>query len=194
MLTTEEFQCLKIAQRYQRHFSWVCVLSIYRIFWPHLINRIQWSTEWWRFFSQSLILMILWPVFIIIGLFEYLMVLIRFPQKFISTFRYHSSLRSPGEKSLVGINNAFSVLVDLPREYYIRCMDEWIGALYGEDVLAKKSFSLYVFQAKGPNNSASKAESTFNSNMRSDLVVARQGLSLELGHYLLDKPVKTKRV
>lgn len=192
MLTAKEFQCLKIAQRYQRRLSWVRVFSIYRIFWPHLISRVQWSTEWWRFFTQSLILLLLWPVLMVIGLFEYLMVLIRFPQQFISTFRYHSSLRSPGEKSLVGINNAFSVLVDLPRTYYIGCMDEWIGVLYGPNVLTDKSFSLYILQAQGHMASVSIAEASLDANIRSDIVVAREALSLELGHYLVNKSEKVK--
>ncbi len=186
MLTHKEYQCLKTAQSYRRKLAFVRLIGLHRIIWPDLLHRVKWSSSWWRFSIQLLILVLFWPVIIVLGLFEYLKGLISFPMRLLSSFQYNPSLRSPGEKSLVGIHNAFSVLLDLPRAYYMECMDDWVGILYGQEILLEKSFSRYVADVKVHKTNVAMDQEPLNFNLRSDLAVAREALSIDLGHYLLD--------
>lgn len=188
MLTAKECRCYRIAQGYRRQFLLHGVLSVYRIVWPRLLSRVSWSRDWSRRVAQIilLLLLLLWPVIVLWGLLEYVILLVRFPAELIGTYRVPKTVRSPGEKTLAGIHNAFQQVLELPDGMYIRCIDDWLPILFGERGEGQLMVE-FVERERQRQRAVEVSEFQLAAQMRSELAVAREKLSKRLGHYLSDQ-------
>jgi hypothetical protein len=189
MLTPEEFQCYKIAQSYRRKAVLLSLLSIHRIFWPSFVSRIAWS-QGWRLLVQGLIFLLLWPGIILWGIAEYLLLLLKSPWLLLGTFRVPKGVRSPGEKSLVGIHNAFQDVLDMPNSMYIHCIDSWLVVLFGA-LQPGATLREYVKIEQDRKQEVVESQFELAGQLRCEIAVARENLSRDLGHYLIDKAQST---
>ncbi len=183
MLTAKERRCYRVAQGYRRQFLLRGVFSVYRIVWPYLLSRVAWSRDWWRRAAQFILLLLLWPLIVLWGLLEYMVLLVRFPVEFIGTYRVPKTVRSPGEKTLAGIHNAFQQVLELPEGMYIRCIDDWLPILFGKRGEGQLMMA-FVDRERQRQRAAEVSEFQLAAQMRSELAVAREKLSKRLGHYL----------
>ncbi|GAB1259789.1 hypothetical protein [Aurantivibrio plasticivorans] len=111
--------------------------------------------------------------------------LVAFPFRYFSTFVIPGDLAAPGEKSLVGIHNAFAKYNTLGVDDYVDCMNEWITVLFGKDALEKHNLSGYLEAEVSRLRIERKhqADSEFAPTVRSLLANRRERLSRALGHY-----------
>ena len=184
LLSRSEFACFHIARRYQRHTLRRQVLALDHLLWPRALDRLRWSSSPLRRCGQGLVLAVSLPFIVIGQLLGRLLGLLLFPFRYARTFAIPRGLAAPGEKTLVGIHNAFARFFDLPPEAYINCVDEWIRALYGCERSLREYLSATVV-AEGVAESAAEgtAETDLSPSMRSYIAVARERLSKELGNY-----------
>ena len=126
---------------------------------------------------------VLWPIIILWGVAEYLLYLLKSPALLMSTYRVPDGIRSPGEKSLVGIHNAFLEVLDMPEPLYIRCVDEWVIVLFANKNKYGLSLSEYVNKERDRQTKASHDLDQFVGPFRNIISVARESLSRDLGHY-----------
>ena len=185
MLTAKERRCYRVAQGYRRQFLVYGVLAIYRIIWPRLLSRVLWSRQWWRRAAQILVLLLLWPAIALWGLLEYVLLLLRFPAALADTYKVPKAVRSPGEKTLVGIHSAFQHILDLPDGMYVCCIDEWLPILFGARGEGQL-MAQYVEREHQRQQAVEVSEFQLAAQMRSELAIAREKLSKRLGHYLAD--------
>lgn len=186
LVTKEEAACYRLAQAYRRRQLWRGVLSIRSVLWPVFLDELAWSGIWWRRAGQLLMLLALWPLLVLGGLFRFCGNLLLMPSRLIACYQVPKDLRSPGEKSLIGIANAFSPVLDLPEQDYIRCVNRWVSILYGDGVALKRNLSVYLVDLKRQQKGFRDVPSQ-SKGARRDLVIARERLSKDLGHYLADK-------
>lgn len=188
LVTQEEASCYRLAQAYRRRKLWQGVLSLRSVLWPVFLDELEWSDVWWRRCGQLLMLMALWPLLVLGGLFRLFGNLLLLPSRLLACYQVPKGLRSPGEKSLVGIINAFYPVLDLDDEDYIRCINRWVSTLYGDKLALERNLSVYLLQLKQQKQDLHDESYDPSKGARRDLVVARERLSKDLGHYLVDKP------
>jgi len=185
LVTSEEAACYRLAQAYRRRQLWRDVASLRAVFWPVFLDELAWSDIWWRRSGQLLMLLVLWPLLVLGGGFRLCGNLLLLPSRLLACYQVPQDLRSPGEKSLIGITNAFTPVLDLSEEDYIRCVNRWVSILYGEEVALEHNLSVYLVRLK--QQKGLRGSSAQSNGARRDLVVARERLSKDLGHYLADK-------
>ncbi len=184
LLTDQEFQCYRYAKQLRRRALWRGVRAIQRILWPELLDNVEWSRVFWRKFLQLFILTLMWPIIALWGLAVYLVTLVKFPFKLFQTWLVPSTLRAPGEKTLVGIHNAFNSVLDLEQSDYIECINGWVSILFGASVALDKNLSIYLLQVSSERKDIDHRTGAVAEGLRSNLSVAREYLSRDLGHYL----------
>ncbi len=184
LLTDQEFQCYRYAKQLRQRALWRTVYSVHRIFWPELLDAIEWSTVPWRRLTQFFVLTLVWPVIMLWGLGVYLVALIKFPFKLFQTWLVPNALRAPGEKTLIGIHNAFSPVLDLDQTDYIECINGWVAILFGDGIALDRNLSIYLLQVSSERKDIDHRTGAVAEGLRSNLSVAREYLSRDLGHYL----------
>lgn len=184
LLTDQEFQCYRLAKRLRQRALWRTIFSVYRIVWPELLDSVEWSSVLWRKLMQLIVLATVWPLIVLWGLAVYLIGLIKFPFKLLQTWLVPSTLRAPGEKTLMGIHNAFGPVLDLEQGDYIECIDGWVSILFGAGVALDKNLSIYLLQVSSERKDIDHRTGAVAEGLRSNLSVAREYLSRDLGHYL----------
>ncbi|MGH1372919.1 MAG: hypothetical protein ACRBBW_12825 [Cellvibrionaceae bacterium] len=184
LLTDQEFQCYRYARRLRQRALWRKIYSVHRILWPELLDSVDWSPVLWRKLSQLAVLMLVWPLIVVWGLAVYLLALVQFPFKLFQTWLVPDSLRAPGEKTLMGIHNAFSSAIDLSQADYIECIDGWVSILFGATIALDKNLSIYLLQVSSERKDIDHRTGAVAEGLRSNLSVAREYLSRDLGHYL----------
>lgn len=187
MLTAEEQHCLDIAQSLRQRALKRQVYSVSSIVWPKPLRGLAWSDIRWRRVLQGGCLVLIWPLVFLAGLMYYLWCLICFPFRYCQTFMLPKGLKSPGEKTLLGMDNAFKPVLRLSDRDYIECVDQWVVILFGGAVAQEKSLSVYLARIAAERSAILGVDGTVNSRdsgFRSELRIAKQRLSLDLGHYL----------
>lgn len=188
ILADKEQRCYRVAQQYRRKYLLSGFVGLHHIVWPRIMSRVTWSETLWRKGLQYLLFVLVWPVLVLWGLLAYILLLIRFPVDYVKTFTVRTGVRSPGEKTLSGIHNAFHNMLDLPDALYIACMDEWIVILF--DISVDKQYMLkFVERERKLQKNVEVSGFHLNQQMRSEVAVAREKLSKKLGHYLSDQAV-----
>jgi len=132
-------------------------------------------------------LLALWPLLVLGGLFRLCGNLLLLPSGLMACYQVPKELRSPGEKSLIGIVNAFHPVLDLDEDDYIRCMNGWVSILYGDAVALESNLSVYLTRLREQQKGLRDDSDGPSKAARRDLVIARERLSKDLGHYLVDK-------
>ncbi len=84
--------------------------------------------------------LVLLPFSLLVWLLSLAYESIRFPIVFVETL-FPPKSYSVGERNIQGIHNVFVAYAPLTPDNYIRCVDEWIGILYGPEVLKACSFT-----------------------------------------------------
>jgi len=166
---------------------WRSVLSVRSLLWPVFLDELEWSNIWWRRSGQLLMLLTLWPLLVLGGLFRLCGNLLLLPSRLLACYQVPKGLRSPGEKSLIGIANAFHPALDLEDDDYIRCINRWVSILYGAEVALKSNLSVYLTRLRVQQKGLRDDSGGSSKAARRYLVVARERLSKDLGHYLVDK-------
>lgn len=184
LLTDQEFQCYRLAKHLRQRALLRTILAIYRIVWPEILDSIEWSSTPWRMALQLLLLGLLWPLVALWGFSLYLFSVIQFPFKYLQTWLVPANLRAPGEKTLIGIHNAFAPALELDQADYIECIDGWVSILFGEQTALDKNLSIYLLQVSSERKDIDPRTGAVAEGLRSNLSVARDYLSRDLGHYL----------
>ncbi|WP_439134922.1 hypothetical protein [Pseudomaricurvus sp.] len=187
LLAPEEMRCYQYAQNLRQRALKRRLGSIKRIVWPRLVRELSWSEVHWRRILQGVCLALVWPLIILGGLIHYLWNLMVFPFLYFQTLSLPKGLKAPGEKTLMGMNNAFQPVLTLNERDYIECLDQWVVILFGADVSKEKSLSIYLSTVAGERRATLGSAEVANScenGLRSNLFIARQRLSRDLGHYL----------
>lgn len=185
LLTNRESQCYDVAQRQRRLALKRRIVGLHRIFWPAIMDNVGWSAQWWRLGLQALLLLALWPLLTFWGLISYLARLIQFPYHYWQTMRVPAALKAPGEKTLIGIHNAFGSVLEMDEADYIECLDRWVECLFGPEIAKEKRLSLYLAKLSGERKDIDYRTGAVAKGLRSNLSVAREYLSKDLGHYLV---------
>ncbi|MAZ86318.1 MAG: hypothetical protein CL693_01620 [Cellvibrionaceae bacterium] len=184
LLTDQEFRCYEFAKKLRRRALVRKIFAVHRILWPELLDSIQWSSSRWRYALQILLLVGFWPLLAIWGLAVYLTGLLMSPLKFIQTGMVPENLRAPGEKTLTGIYNAFIPMLELEQSDYVECINGWVAILFGESVALDKNLSIYLLDVSSERRDIDPRTGAVAEGLRSNLSVAREYLSRDLGHYL----------
>jgi len=184
LLTDQEFQCYGLAKHLRQRALLRTLLAIYRVVWPEILDSIEWSSTAWRRALQLLLLGLMWPVVGLWGLSVYLLAVIKFPFKYLQTWLVPTNLRAPGEKTLTGIHNAFGPALELDQADYIECIDGWVSILFGAATSLDKNLSIYLLQVSSERKDIDPRTGKVAEGLRSNLSVARDYLSRDLGHYL----------
>jgi len=188
LLTDAESRCFDIARNYQRKglVRSLAPRELWR--WRNEFHKLGWSKNGLVLGIQGLILalalipMSLWLIA------KCCLRLILFPYRYLLTFIVPKDLKAPGEKTLVGLHNAFHSHLNLGATDYIACLNDWIKILYGEKTLDQHNLQqlmeteLKKVHYQGQNDDLS-------GSLRSVVAVSREKLSKELGHYLKSQRV-----
>jgi hypothetical protein len=190
LFTQSELVCWQIYRLYQRRQLRSDLMAWGDVFWPRFLRHLSWPEAYALKLIQLLIILAVWPMLLIGALLQMLAKWLWFPARFLATFFTPKTLHAPGEKSLLGLHNAFvsaSVSsVSLSDALYIDCIDEWVEQLYGPEVAAKRSLSVYLRQLEDERRGLT-LEVNLEASLRDELAVARERLSRDLGHYLIDE-------
>jgi hypothetical protein len=194
LVTQEELSCWRIYRRYQRQQLFKDAAALDLVVWPLFLRHLQWPISPFVRCIQALLVMGVWPLLFIGALTRLLVNWLMFPARFIATLITPNQLQAPGEKSLLGLHNAFACLgissIVLSEPLYIACFDEWIGLLYGDQVAKDKSLGMYIRRVER-ERAEMEVSKPLEASLRDEVAVARERLSRDLGHYLVDvRPVK----
>lgn len=187
LLTSVELQCFKVARSYQRK---VLVRRLLQSDYKAVragFGRLGWSKNPVILGIQWVILIFSAPFLLVWLLLRFAASLLSFPFSYLHTFLTPKDLAAPGEKTLVGIYNAFNRYMNLDAVSYIACLNDWIRILYGDDVLKKYNLNAYLsaeLQRLGISEQHAREPHLFTPHLRSILGVSREKLSKTLGHYL----------
>ncbi len=184
LLTDQEFRCYEFAKKLRRRALARKAFALHRILWPEFLDSIQWSSSRWRYALQILLLIVFWPVLALWGLSLYVFVLILFPFRFVKTWLVPENLRAPGEKTLTGIHNAFAPMLEFEQSDYVECINGWVAILFGESIALDKNLSVYLLDVSSQRRDIDPRTGAVAEGLRSNLSVAREYLSRDLGHYL----------
>lgn len=189
LVTSAEACCYKQAQRTRRRLAWRRVLSLKPLYWPDALSQLQWASSPLQRSGQIALVVFAWPLLFIFGVMNLVGSFLMLPSRLLNTFIVPRELRSPGEKSLQGIHNAFKPVLDMPEADYIRCINDWVASLYGEEVALEKNLSVYLLdlEKKRMNHRLSQDQKIRQLKPRHQISIARELLSRDLGHYLLDE-------
>ncbi len=184
LLTEAESECFEIARNYQRRELIRSLAAPELNHWREGFNKLGWSKNALVFGAQSLILLIaLGPMLIWLG-FKWVFRLIVFPFRYIKTFFVPKTLSAPGEKTLVGLHNAFSMHMNLGASDYVCCLNDWIRVLYGENKLSERQLNdLVGDELRNIQFHTADTDSDLTLAHRSMVSVSREKLSKALGHY-----------
>ncbi len=184
LLTDQEFRCYEYAKKLRRRALARKVFALHRILWPEVLDSIQWSASRWRCALQIVLMVGFWPLLALWGLSLYLLGLLLFPFQFIRTWIVPENLRAPGEKTLTGIHNAFTPMLEFDQADYVECINGWVAILFGENVALDKNLSTYLLDVSSQRRDIDPRTGAVAEGLRSNLSVAREYLSRDLGHYL----------
>ena len=194
LLTSAELQCFKVARSYQRKVLVRRLLkSDYRAVTAGF-GRLGWSKNPVILAIQWVILIIAAPFLLAWLLLRLVVSLLLFPFRYVYTYFTPTDLAAPGEKTLVGIYNAFNRYMNLDAASYIACLNDWIRILYGEEVFRKYNVNGYLsaeLERLGIDERKAREPQQFTPHLRSILSVSREKLSKTLGHYLKQQKQQT---
>ncbi len=194
LVTQEELSCWRIYRRYQRQQLFKDAMALDLVLWPLFLRHLQWPLSLFTRCIQALLVVGVWPLLFIGALIRLLVNWLMFPARLIATLITPNQFQAPGEKSLLGLHNAFACLgissIVLSEPLYIACIDEWIGLLYGDQVAKDKSLGMYICRVERERAELDASE-PLGASLRDEVTVARERLSRDLGHYLVEgRPVK----
>ncbi len=194
LVTQEELSCWRIYRRYQRQQLFKDAMALDLVLWPLFLRHLQWPLSLFMRCIQALLVVGVWPLLFIGALIRLLVNWLMFPARLIATLITPNQFQAPGEKSLLGLHNAFACLgissIVLSEPLYIACIDEWIGLLYGDQVAKDKSLGMYICRVERERAELDASE-PLGASLRDEVTVARERLSRDLGHYLVEgRPVK----
>lgn len=181
LLTDAEYRCFFVARTFQRKHLVRTLIPREIKRWRKGLRTLGWSRNPFIFIVQFLVIcfaaipMSLWVILKGIGL------LLVFPFRYIGSFITPKSLQAPGEKTLVGIHNAFSKYIQLGTIDTIACLKEWIEILYGDRASQHHEVKTWMEQETIKLKQQNSDELT--PAMRSLVAVSREKLSKQLGHY-----------
>lgn len=192
MLTPKERNCLDFALHLRQRALRRRLTSFRSVFWPRPLRNLAWSEVRWRRFLQGLCLTLIWPLFFLGGLLRYLWSLVSFPFRYYRTLVLPKGIRSPGEKTLLGMDNAFKPVLVLNERDYIECVDQWVEILFGAATAREKSLTVYLSSVSAERCAILGVDAceSNDSGFRSEIRIAKQRLSRDLGHYL--SPTRTQ--
>ncbi len=194
LVTQEELSCWRIYRRYQRQQLFKDVMALDLVAWPLFLRQLQWPASPIMRGIQALLVVGVWPLLFVGAFIRLFASWLTFPARLIATLITPNKLQAPGEKSLMGLHNAFACLgissIVLSEPLYIACIDEWIGLLYGEQIAKDKSLGMYIHRVECERAELDASE-PLGASLRDEVTVARERLSRDLGHYLVEgRPVK----
>ncbi len=194
LVTQEELSCWRIYRRYQRQQLFKEALALDCLVWPLFLRRLEWPDSLAMKFIQSLLIIGVWPVLFVGALIRLLACWFTFPARLIATFITPKQFQAPGEKSLLGLHNAFACLgissIVLSASLSNACVNEWVGLLYGEQVARERTLDSYIQRVERERDELECSE-PLGASLRDEVTVARERLSRDLGHYLVEgRPVK----
>ena len=182
LLTEAESRCFFIARDYQRKSLLRSLIPFELSQWSAGFDGLGWSKNplvlaiQWLVLTLALIPMCVWL------LVKCCLRWVAFPFRYLGTFSVPKDLSAPGEKTLVGIHNAFGRHLDLNAGDYIACLNDWIKILYGEETSLRYNLNNAIKVELDKNKIRGKNED-LTTAMRSLVAVSREKISKELGHY-----------
>lgn len=181
-MTQKEAECFRAVRRWQRAYM---RQRLMQAIFPHLpfIALLKKTSV----IGKVLIIVmacILSPLLILIWIIKALAALITFPFSIISSYIKPTGLRAPGERNIKGVHYQFARHIHLPPELYIKCVDDWVRILYGEDKLPKYSLASYLdTDYLLRRRIAYEEDATMQNLLKTQISNAREDLSRDLGHY-----------
>ena len=182
LLTEAETRCFYIARDYQRKSLRRALLPLDLQQWRAGFNRLGWSKTPLVLTAQCLILLLAFVPMLVWLLGKSVVSLIAFPFRYAQTFFVPKDLNAPGEKTLVGIHNAFNRHLNLSASDYVACINDWIKVLYGEEASRRLNFDQAI-KVEINKKINQHANSDLAATTRSMVAVMREKVSKELGHY-----------
>lgn len=182
LLTESESQCFSIARDYQRkHLIRSLVPEEFK-HWTAGFKNLGWSKNPLVLAIQASILLLAIPPISVWLVFKCTLRLLAFPVRYVKTYITPKDLAAPGEKTLVGMHNAFSRHLCLGAVDSIACLNDWVKILYGERACQQYQTKVWL------NPEISKLEHPVGNDLspalRSVVAVSREKLSKQLGHYV----------
>ena len=178
LLTEAESRCFYIARDYQRRSLLRSLAPVELRRWRAGFNKLGWSKNPLVLAIQWLVLLIaLVPMLVWLAVKSCVRILL-FPIRYLRTYTVPKDLRAPGEKTLVGIHNAFSRHLNLSAADYVACINDWIRILYGQETVMGHDLERFVDDEREKYQDRGVAATT-----RSLLAISREKLSKQLGHY-----------
>ncbi|WP_166998836.1 hypothetical protein [Pseudomaricurvus alkylphenolicus] len=184
LLTAREYRCFQLAQEARRTARLRELRQWRRYFWPTAVNRFWYAGNTHIKVVLTALLILISPLYVAIGLLFYLFTLICLPVRMLQTYRVPKTLKAPGEKTLIGLHNAFQPIMDMGDQLYVECMDNWVEELFGNKAAQKQNLSRYMKALAAKRQDIDPVTGQVMEGIRSNLSVAREYLSRDLGHYL----------
>lgn len=181
LLTEAESRCFYIARDYQRKFLLRSLVPEELQQWRMGYNKLGWSKNPFVLAAQWMVLVLAVVPMCVWLVLKCCSRLLVFPIRYLRTFTVPKNLKAPGEKTLVGIHNAFSGHLNLGAGDYIACINDWIKVLYGEEISAHYNLENIMNVELGRHRQFSGH--ALSTAMRPLVAVSREKLSKQLGHY-----------
>jgi hypothetical protein len=180
LLTEAESRCFYAVRHHQRRALFRSLTPWEVGKWRIAFQKLGWSSNPLVLAVQALILAIAFVPMCLWLLVKCSLRWFLFPFRYLGTFLIPRDLKAPGEKTLVGIHNAFGRYINLSAGDYVACINDWIKILYGDETLARHNLENLI-NIEAPNSK--NRDKDIATAMRSLLSVSREKLSKELGHY-----------
>jgi len=179
-MSVNEMRCFEAAMKFQRQ---EILYDLLRSLYPKLpfIDRVRPQGLVVRLIYSALVLTLM-PLLSLLWLAYAVFQILALPFSYMTAVIKPRGLRGPGERNLQGVHNAFSRYLDLSPTRYVRCVNEWISILYGEQVRKKERLENYL-GSEQLKNMALQDYHTMDLQMRCALTIARETLSQKLGNY-----------
>lgn len=138
------------------------------------------------------------PVLCVAWLIRGLLSLMKYPFLYMKIFVSPRHIRSPGERNIQGIHNAFLKQNALPVDFYLNCIDDCIRILYNKNLNFSASFRDTTSNISNDKASIKThidpllidyqdIQNSGDENtimyIKSQIARAREEISRELGHY-----------
>ena len=174
-LTLAEAQCFERAQYWQRK-------SLQR-------QLIQGFTPkmWFKFLYRThtrssiiLLTIVSSPLIVAYHLAKAVILLLAYPFRRLKLSIVPANIHGAGERNLKGIHNAFHQHINLPADYYIACVNDWIEILFGKQALESHRMEHHLDMERVLNKDF---PDYLSGHTRNVVYMARDSISDILGHF-----------
>ena len=182
VMTHNEAECFRALRRWQRTYL---KGELKKAFIPKIPfgQQLRESGLLVKFLCL-LVIVILLPLVTLFWLLNLFRGLLLFPIQILLSHFKPPGLRAPGERNIQGVHNQFARHIELPPELYLKCLDDWVGILYGPDKLPEYSISRYLDSHYLLHRTMTHGSDPSIGNLLSTQISgAREELSRSLGHY-----------